>query len=181
MTEKAKIDSAGGFDPFNDRPSRTVRNTLSEMLGRCLARGEAFPDAPQDLLERFPGKPYREYILDRTFRYRAATCAAMAVEASPVARAAVLWRQGLYFEAHEILEPGWLAASGEVREGLKGLIQAMGVFVHQEAGHDATAMRLARKAVARLRRYGSAVGGGQAGEIDMLVARLEGLTAEALR
>ena len=91
-----------------------------------------------------------------------ATSEALSAGDAPLARAAILWRHGLYFEAHEVLEPHWQAASGDEREGLKGLIQAAGVYVHREAGHGESAMGLARKAVGRLRKYGDAIGDNQA-------------------
>ena len=169
--------STHGFDPFNDRPSRTVRKALSERLGDCLARRRVFPEAPEDLLARFPQTPYRDYLQDRAARYRKATRDIQGTAGSPVARAAILWRHGLFFEAHEVLEPHWLATSGDEREGLKGLIQAAGVYVHREAGHETAAASLARKAVDRLRRYGSAICDGDAMDIPSLVARLERLIA----
>lgn len=177
--DKAQEGAVPGFDPFNDRPSRTVRNTLSERLGECLARRNVFSGPPDDLLACFPQKPCRDYIADRVMRYRKASREVQAVGGSPVACAAVLWRHGLYFEAHEVLEPHWLATSGEEREGLKGLIQAAGVYVHREAGHDAAAVSLARKAAARLQRYGHAIGDGEAMNIQRLVASLEHLIAAA--
>lgn len=165
-----------GFDPFNDRPSRRVRNSLSARLQACVAEHKVFDDAPRDLVRRFPQPPYTAYIRDRVARYRAATREIRAAGGStPLTQAAILWRHGLYFEAHEILEPHWLAAAGREREGLKGLIQAIGVDVHREAGHRAAATRLARKAVARLHRYGDAISGSQAVDIDNLVARLSPL------
>lgn len=160
------------FDPFNDRTARTVRNTLSEMLGGCLERREIFAEPPADLLRRYPQPPYSDYIRDRVVRYQAATRDALSGSVSPVARAAILWRHGLYFEAHDVLEPHWMAASGEEREGLQGLIQAAGAYVHREAGHDAAAARLASKALVRLRRFGEAIGDQQALDIEQLVARL---------
>lgn len=166
-----------GFDPFSDRPSRTVRNTLSERLGDCLARRCVFPEAPEDLIARFPQAPYRDYIQDRVARYREATREAQVTAGSAVASAAILWRHGLFFEAHEVLEPHWLVTSGDEREGLKGLIQAAGVYVHREAGHEKAAASLARKAVDRLRRYGAAIGDGGAMDIPSLVTRLERLIA----
>lgn len=172
-----------GFDPFSDRASRTVRNTLSEMLRDCLGHREAFPEVPADLLQSYPQPPYAAYIWDRVDRYRAATSEALSAGDSPVVRAAILWRHGLYFEAHEVLEPHWQAASGEEREGLKGLIQAAGVFVHREAGQDKASARLAGKAVGRLRQYGDAIDDGQYMEIEMLVVQLERLmgSSEELR
>lgn len=163
------------FDPFNDRPSRTVRNTLSEMLQDCLSRHEVFVDAPDDWLENYSQQPYAGYIRDRVARYRKATREIRSAGGSPVAQSAILWRHGLVFEAHEILEPHWLSTSGDEREGLKGLIQAAGAYVHQEAGHGAAAVSLARKAVGRLRKYGDVIGDSQHMGIEMLVADLERL------
>lgn len=168
-----------GFDPINDRPSRTVRNTLSEMLRDCLGRGDVFSVDPMALLRDYPQPPYSDYIRDRVGRYRAATSEALSARDSPVVRAAILWRHGLYFEAHEVLEPHWQAASGEAREGLKGLIQAAGVYVLREAGQGEAAVRLARKAVARLRQFGDAIGEKQHMGIETLVAQLEHLIASS--
>jgi len=169
-----------GFDPFNDRPSRTVRNSLSQRLQACIADREVFGDTPRDLVRLFPQPPYTAYIRDRVARYRAATREIQAADGgTPLSQAVTLWRHGLYFEAHEILEPHWLAAAGREREGLKGLIQAIGVDIHREAGHAAAAAGLARKAVERLRRYGDAISGAQAIDIDSLVARLSLLVGAA--
>jgi len=168
-----------GFDPFNDRASRTLRNTLSEMLQDCLGRREVFSGVPADWRQRYPQPPYAAYIRDRVNRYRAATSEALSADDSPMIRAAILWRHGLYFEAHEVLEPHWQAASGEEREGLRGLIQAAGVYVHQEAGQDEASVRLARKAVDRLRHYGDAIGDRQALGIEELVGELEHVMASS--
>ena len=177
MSESSRSGPADRFDPFGDRPSRTVRNALSEKLKECLQRNAIFSAAPRDLLERFPQEPYRGYIRDRTARYRAATRDASSGTASPLAWAAVLWRHRLYFEVHDVLEPHWLAATGDEREGLQGLIQAAGVEVHLEAGHEAAAVSLARKAVERLRRFGDAIGGRESLAIEALIDRLERLVA----
>jgi hypothetical protein len=176
VTDLKKQVHCDGFDPFNDRPSRTVRNTLSEMLRDCLERNEVFGDVPADWLKCYAQSPYCDYIRDRVARYRAATRDIRSLGGSPVNQATILWRHGLAFEAHEILEPHWLGASGDEREGLKGLIQAAGVYVHQEAGHAAAAISLARKAVDRLRRFGEAIGDHQAIGVEKLIGQLERLT-----
>lgn len=176
---KPHVPTAGDFDPFNDRPSRTVRNTLSKRLQDCLARGQIFAGRPEDLLARFPQTPYRDYIRDRARRYRRATREAQTADRSPLARAGILWRHGLYFEAHEVLEPYWQASSDDTREGLKGVIQAIGVHVHREAGRRRAALSLARKAAARLQQYGAAIGQGDALHIDALLMDLENLIASA--
>lgn len=171
-TDSSPQSPPRGFDPFSDRPSRTVRNALAIKLERCIAAGEVFDDAPRDLVQEFSQPPYSVYIRDRVARYRSATREMLATGATPLLQASILYRHGLFFEAHEILEPYWLAAAGRKREGLQGLIQAIGVDVHREAGHTVAAGRLARKAVVRLRRFGDAISHPQAFDIDNLMARL---------
>lgn len=172
MSDNVSTKPTTPFDPFNDRPSRTVRNTLAKMLESCLERGEVFTEKPNELLDRFPQSPYAAYIEDRVTRYRAATASIRSAEDSPMTQAAILRRHGLYFEAHEVLEPHWLATAGDEREGLKGLIQALGVFVHREAGQANAAQKLARKALERLNRYGGAIHDQQAMDIPGLVDQL---------
>jgi hypothetical protein len=47
-----------------------------------------------------------------------------------LAAAAALFDRHLYFEVHELLEPFWVAASGETREALQGLIQVAVGYQH---------------------------------------------------
>ncbi len=172
MSDDVSTSVMASFDPFNDRPSRTVRNTLAKMLESCLERREVFSEEPTDLLHRFPQSPYVAYIKDRVERYRAATTSMRSTEDSPMNQSAILWRHGLYFEAHEILEPYWLATDGDEREALKGLIQGIGVFVHREAGQANAAQKLARKAIERLNRYGEALRDQNEMDIPGLVTQL---------
>jgi hypothetical protein len=168
-----------GFDPFNDRAARTIRNALSHRLQASLARGKPFCSGAADLMQRYPQRPYVDYIRDRVQRYRAATREALSRGVSPVTQAAVLCYHQLYFEAHEVLEPLWQSASGRARQGLQGLILAAGVHVHLEAGHDEAALRLARKAIFCLRQSGDTIGDPPHFNLETLVARLERLIAAA--
>ena len=177
MAARERKPDTKTFDPFNDRRSRDLRNTLSEMLKTRLRRQEPFTTAIGDLLKDYPQPPYTDYIRDRVNRYRQATQQAIPLGDSPVGQAAVLWQHELYFEVHEILEPHWQAATGKAREGLKGLIQAAGVFVHREAGHDRAAATLARKAADRLRQYGDAIDPDKLMDLGTLVDQLEDLIA----
>ena len=56
--------------------------------------------------------------------------------------AAALFDAGLYFEVHEILEPHWMAAGGEAREALQGLIQVAVAWQHLANGNLAGARSL---------------------------------------
>jgi DUF309 family protein family protein len=56
--------------------------------------------------------------------------------------AAALFDAGLYFEVHEVLEPHWMAASGQTREALQGLIQVAVAWQHVANGNVAGARSL---------------------------------------
>jgi Domain of unknown function (DUF309) len=66
--------------------------------------------------------------------------------------AATLFEAGLYFEVHEVLEPHWIAAGGDVKEALQGLIQVAVAWQHVANGNVAGARSLLIEGSARLRR-----------------------------
>ena len=93
---------------------------------------------------------------DRSERFAAALGA---VDAAPlpentrdraVAIAAHLFRERLFFEVHEILEPPWRDAEGDVREILQGLIQVAVGFHHHEEGNLRGAISLLADGNAKL-------------------------------
>ena len=65
------------------------------------------------------------------------------------------FNQGLFFEAHDVLEELWLAQgrAGSNYAFHKGLIQFAGAFVHLQKGRLDPARRLFLLAQANLRRY----------------------------
>jgi DUF309 family protein family protein len=65
--------------------------------------------------------------------------------------AARLYGAGLHFEVHELLEPHWMAASGQTREALQGVIQAAVGWQHLANDNVAGARSLLTEAAARLR------------------------------
>jgi hypothetical protein len=71
--------------------------------------------------------------------------------------AARLYEAGLHFEVHELLEPHWMAASGETREALQGVIQASVGWQHLANDNLAGARSLLTEGAARLR--GQRLGG----------------------
>jgi predicted metal-dependent hydrolase len=64
--------------------------------------------------------------------------------------AAILFDAALFFEVHELLEPHWLAARGEAREALQGLIQIAVAWQHLANGNVAGARSLLADGAARL-------------------------------
>lgn len=65
--------------------------------------------------------------------------------------AAVLFDAGLFFEAHEVLEPHWRRATGHTREALQGLIQVAVGYQHWVHGNVRGARALLEDGSARVR------------------------------
>jgi predicted metal-dependent hydrolase len=58
------------------------------------------------------------------------------------------WNEGLFFEAHETLEPRWIQ---ERDPGMQGLIQLAAAFHHLQKGNTRGARTMLQRAIPRLR------------------------------
>ena len=136
------------FEPFQDRPSRDIRNTLSEALAQAITSGgaEPFEQAAARLRLEHPADIYRDYIADRLARYRRALAAISPGITDPLRQGMVLWNERLFFEVHEVLEHAWLQAAGRHKLLLQALIRAAGVYIKLEFGYDRQAAKMAGKA-----------------------------------
>jgi hypothetical protein len=137
------------FDPFNDRMARDIRNSLSSALisDLCSETVAGIDRVTRAWMRQELRSPYRAYIRQTLHRYhRVVEYLRSKHVQDPEHQALVLWNAGLFFELHELLETVWRGASGEARAGLKGLIQAAGVYVHQLRGNAAAARGLALRA-----------------------------------
>ena len=139
-----------------------LRNRLAEAivaaLGDASARRElarlAGPDAARGWLE---GEESR-WLDPLAARARAASSALadrplLAPDADlgqALQATASLFDAGLYFEAHEVLEPHWMAAYGEAREALQGLIQVAVGYQHLANGNLDGARALLEEGSTRL-------------------------------
>lgn len=96
--------------------------------------------------------PWERAALDTLARYGRAAGAAATGRGLPVALGQwlVLARLGLDFEGHEVLEPCWLAAGGDERRWLQGLIQLSASGVHRGRDNRRGAVALARAAAEKL-------------------------------
>ena len=66
----------------------------------------------------------------------------------------ILFNQGRYYEAHDVLESLWLPIRrGPEGDFYKGLIQLAGAFVHVQKGRAGSAYRLLRLARTNLARF----------------------------
>ena len=66
--------------------------------------------------------------------------------------AAVLWREGLFFEVHEVLEAVWKTAKGDTRQALQGVIQIAVAYHHLAHGNPRGARTLMTEGRGRLER-----------------------------
>ena len=146
------------FDPFNDRLSRDIRNSLSEAFVDSLAQTQ--PYGYQTTAEKWlTGKPTagagcRAYIQDRLHRYdRVLEEIKAAHLTDALLQSLVIWNNGLYFEFHDHLERIWQKTTGDEHQALKALIKAAGVFIHMEYNHLQAAQSLATKSVNQMLRY----------------------------
>ena len=153
MTDNDPLIQEKRFDPFNDRTSRDLRNTLSEQFVDVVLRNDvqAFGLFCEHWEAVDLGGVYREYLNARLERYRRAFEQLEDGDIrAPLRQGMVLWNVGLFFEVHEIIETIWHPAEEPLRSALQGLIQAAGVYIHLLWGHQSAAEKLARKAHTRL-------------------------------
>ena len=152
--DKKKPD--GKFDPFNDRLSRDIRNTLSEAFMAALTRMEpsVYRDEADIWRAKNPSEIYLEYIQDRLQRFDRVLAQIKANHLDePLLQSLVIWNNGLFFEFHDHLEGIWKQASGDERQALKGLIKAAGVYIHNESNHPQAVKSLSTKSYNLIRQY----------------------------
>ncbi|CAB1075781.1 hypothetical protein D1AOALGA4SA_3592 [Olavius algarvensis Delta 1 endosymbiont] len=150
--------SAAVFDPFNNRLSRDIRNTLAATYVEALQKSD--PSKYQHRAELWLAKKLKRdhagYIQDRLKRYdRAFNQIVENCIQDAKLQALIIWNHQLFFEVHELLERVWQQTAGNEFQALKGLIQAAGVYVHLEYNHQAAAEKLAAKSSDRIRKYGA--------------------------
>ncbi len=168
------------FDPFSDRTSRDIRNSLSTALVVELTsrRGGSVVQAVDSWLDRVHQPVYREYILQCRKQYSQVlhSIGRKGIQ-DPRMQAVELWNAGLFFELHELLETVWHGAHGDARVGLKGLIQAAGAYVHLRRGKLKAARGLARRARMNLTAGSQALG--FVANLEDLVESLKEMPASA--
>ena len=64
----------------------------------------------------------------------------------------MLWREGLFFEVHEVLEAVWKTAKGDTRQALQGVIQIAVAYHHLSHGNSRGARTLMTEGRGRLER-----------------------------
>lgn len=134
------------FNPFEDRFSRDIRNTMSSALASAIETGDdtTLKTVIEDLGGSELAPHYQHYFKSRCERYKKALEAIQPGQ-NPIEQAVILWNQGLYFEVHEVLEHVWYHAKGNEKLTLQALIRAAGVYVKQEYGYTGAAEKIAGK------------------------------------
>ena len=153
------------LDALHDGTARRALEVLAAVAADPRALGPSAPPPrfPDDLFEQCADA----WTLRSGFRQHAgalgerAARAARALAGRPLApaeppldarldEAAMLFRAGLYFEVHELLEPSWLRADGATRTALQGLIQVAVGFQHLANGNLDGARALLHEGAAKL-------------------------------
>jgi len=88
-------------------------------------------------------------------------------------QAAALWREGLFFEVHEVLEALWKTQVGDVRQTLQGVIQIAVAFHHFAHGNLRGARSLLGEGRARVAGGAAAVAALDAGALLAMTAPWE--------
>ena len=148
--------SAAKFDPFEDRLSRDIRNSLSSVFMETLEKIDMRPVQQEaaKYLQTDIDPVYHDYIRDRLDRYEKSLHKIVEKgNENIIFKALILWDQELFFEVHELLEGAWLHATGNNRKILQGLIRAAGVYVHLSRGNVKGATKMAAKAREALSFY----------------------------
>jgi hypothetical protein len=154
-TPNKKI-AAGKFDPFNNRLSRDIRNTLSEAFIDALSRMDpsAYRDEADIWRAKNPSEIYLEYIQNRLQSYDQVFKQIKADHlVDPLLQCLVIWNNRLFFEFHDHLEGIWKLATGDKRQALKGLIKAAGVYIHNEYGRREAVKSISIKSHNLIRQY----------------------------
>lgn len=137
------------FNPFEDRLSRDIRNELSKGLATAIHTDDQRPLST--IIERYRAQNlppcYSNYVEERFIAYQKALLSIKEVDKDPIHHAVILWDLGLYFEVHEILEHGWMAAEGDYKKLLQALIRSAGVYIKLEYGFSESAKNIAAKAL----------------------------------
>lgn len=137
------------FDPFNDRISRDIRNSLSTAFIEDLIQGRmlAVNETAQRWLRQVTEAFYRDHIRRCVSKYERVIAQSRSFSFPDLRYCThLVWNAGLFFELHELLESFWKSARGTRRTALKGLIQAAGAYVHRERGNFNAAQGLALRA-----------------------------------
>ena len=175
-------NSDGKFDPFTNRLSRDIRNTLAEAFMAALSAGEpsAYREEADIWRGKNPSKVYLDYIQDRLQRYdRVVEKIRASRLEDPLLQGLVIWNNGLFFEFHDHLEGIWKQATGDERQALKGMIKAAGVYVHHEFNHQKAVESLSAKSYNLIRQYSHCLAFIE--NLDSLLQSLKTLDADSPR
>jgi hypothetical protein len=137
------------FNPFEDRQSRDLRNSLSAGFAEAVETGNSdkLTGIVASYRQQRLAKYHLDYLEDRYSRYLQALETIQGKISDPIQQAIVLWNLELFFEVHEVLEHAWYSATGDMKAILQALIRAAGVYIKREYGFNESAARIAAKTI----------------------------------
>lgn len=144
------------FNPFTDRLSRDIRNSLSEAFVKSLKGMDQgyYRQLSHEWLSKNLAPIYNDYIKDHLQRYDLVFDQIQRNRLTDkLLQILIIWNGGLFFEVHDLLESIWHQTTGDEHQALKGLIKAAGVYIHMEYHHQKAGDSLAAKSSNLMRRY----------------------------
>ena len=174
--------SVGKFDPWTNRLSRDIRNTLSEAFIEALSHMDpsVYHGEADIWRSKSPADIYLEYIRERLQRYDRVIEQIRSYRLDDaLLQSLVIWNHRLFFEFHEHLEGLWMQATGDERQALKGMIKAAGVYAHHEYNHQPAVKSLSAKSYDLLRQYSHCLAFVE--NLDVLTQKLKNLDPDPPR
>ncbi len=137
------------FQPFEDRLSRDIRNSLSRAFARTLEESKSgiIDKAAEVYLSTNLAPCYVSYIKNRIIKYDQAIDIVQKGSKDHYWRGLILWDMELFFEVHEVLEHAWYTAQGANKRVLQAMIRAAGVYIKLEFAYIPQAKKMAAKAL----------------------------------
>lgn len=139
-----------GFNPFENRLCRDIRNRLSEAFLKTLETHTLAPlERSLTHLKNAAVEPAQTtYIRHRLDAYSRVLNQPASALNHIYTTARLLWDADLFFECHEWLEPFWLDSEKPQKKVIQALIRAAGFYVLLEGGQEKGAGKMAAKAAA---------------------------------
>ncbi len=147
------------FDPFENRLSRDIRNTLGHCFVKAIqAKDQSLFHTESRQYQSGENQAHiKEYINNRTTLLKKMFDQITACNLKPhddyflIARS--LWNVELFFEFHEWLEIKWTAAQGKNKKAFQAMILAAIVYEHLTYGRKISAEKVALKAIGLFNQY----------------------------
>ena len=145
------------FDPFESRRCRDIRNDIGTAFVKAIEDRnlQCFLEVAAELAQSPVTHEMTDYISGRQNNLETllAETRHLSPEKDFYMIAELLWKECLYFEAHEWMEGKWLAAGGDKKKALQAIIFAATALEQFQYKRTRIAKKLTQKAVERLKDH----------------------------